>query len=124
MARFFASLWLTLLLSLSLMTGAVAQGMAAGAPDRGPLQAVVICADGHEAVVLIDLDGQPVEKDAPCPEFGCADCPRLPAALTSPDAAATARSSVRKRLAATARAQLLIAIHVSLPSARGPPEKV
>ena len=125
MTRTFASLWLTLLLSLALATGAVAQGMALAAPDRGPLQAVVICADGHEAVVLVDRDGRqvdPADRHALCPEIDCADCPRLPDALSSPDAFGVADRYARAQAGACFGGQRLVATPSPTPLARGPPE--
>jgi len=124
MTRSFATLCLTLLLSLALVAGATAQNVAFGVATHGPLQAMVICADGHEAVVLIDQNGEPVERGAPCPEFGCADCPRLPLALTPPETASPLRPCIQAGFAATERPHSLHAIDVPLPPSRGPPGKV
>jgi hypothetical protein len=124
MTRRIASFCLTLLLSFTLAAGALAQGMAADAARHADLQEAVICIDGHETVVLIDRDGQPVEHDAPCPEYGCADCPRLPAALLAPAAHTALRAPVLKIRATAAHAQVALAVTQPLHLARAPPEKV
>lgn len=123
MTRLFASLWLPLVLALAFVANGPVHGMSLTVPDRADFHAVVICADGHEATIFVDANGQPADPDAPCPEIGCADCPRLPASL-NPDylrlPGAPLAAPVRTLVPAD---QTLASLFLLPPSARGPPEK-
>jgi hypothetical protein len=124
MTRPLASHWLTLLVALALILGAVAQAATLSAPDRGPVHEIVICADGHEAAILVGADGQPLEPDAACPEPGCADCPRPTVEAAAPEAVALADARAPARREASAGRRDLVTHHTAQPSARAPPEKV
>lgn len=79
----FASLALTVILALAMVSGAAIRGMAQVAPDRGGLIEVVLCADdGELRPVLLDANGKPVEPGAPGFHGPCPDClTPLPLAL-------------------------------------------
>ena len=118
-----APVLLGLAVTLSLLTGAVVQGMAQAAGARGGLQEVVICSDGIEAVVVLDANGKPSDLPASCEYLPCADClTKTPADLSAaPAAAPPAPSAAPARAMA---ADLLPSPQPARKAARGPPAGV
>lgn len=123
MTRLCASFFITCALALSLALGAMSHAAVAPGQERGDLQAVVICADGHEAVIYVDADGRPADPDDYCHEFGCADCPRTAAALTPTDPSLPGDPLAAPHRTRHAADQVLVAQRYATALARAPPER-
>jgi hypothetical protein len=68
-------LFLSVLLSVSLVWAAAGRVSAAASAQFGPLTAMVICAhDGETRVVLVDARGEPVDPAKPCAQGHCNLC--------------------------------------------------
>lgn len=68
---------------LALLVGSVFDGLAQAAPlpDMAGLSRIVICADGREATITVDADGDPVRSPATGHFRHCPDCLETPAVV-------------------------------------------
>lgn len=72
--------FLSVLLALSLSVAALGHGYAQAKPPQPELQELVICGETGLETILIDADGQPVDRED-CAQALCSDCLRVVAAL-------------------------------------------
>lgn len=82
--RTLCSPFVALFAALAVATAMLGQGYAQARPDRGPVTAIVICAEAGLATILVDSRGNPVDP-ADCATGLCADCILAPPLAVAPE---------------------------------------